>query len=307
MKVYWNNEYTAAQSMLRLTAKTQAIAERLRSHPVDNAQLVDPKSPFVSDGRTWESSFSEVALEHIRKVHTEKYVDAVRTGTPKGLAKSSGFEWEPSVFNTAVAHTTGLMAAVHHVMQNGGTAGSLSTGSSHARSDKGSRSCVFNGLAAAVSYAITGWNAKKILILDVEAEYGGGTDGIIASNFPDRVVHIDISTKANDAYEERDGNVKKKVNRMAYSVVTEMAVQRVFSDHTFDLVIYNAGVNPVHSKVERAELVEREKFVRAYIEDTPAVFVLGGGVPGGNYTMDDIVDLHLLTISEWAKYEKVAQ
>jgi hypothetical protein len=46
--------------------------------------------------------------------------------------------------------------------------------------------------------------------------------------------------------------------------------------------------------------------VRAYIGDIPAVFLSGGGRPTSRLTMDELVDLHLLTLREWARYGRLS-
>jgi hypothetical protein len=108
-----------------------------------------------------------------------------------------------------------------------------------------------------------------------------------------------------DKYPLRIGNYFKQASIHGYSPQTEMFVQRIFSQETFDLVIYNAGMDPINTGVSLKDIEEREKMVRFYIGDTPAVFALAGGYTWGEYTMDDLVDWHLLTLKTWEEYDKV--
>jgi acetoin utilization deacetylase AcuC-like enzyme len=229
----------------------------------------------------------------------------VRTGKPGAVARSQGFKWDPGIYTMALAHTTGLIAATHNALSRNTQAGSLSSGLHHARANTGCGYCTFNGLAATVSYAVNGWGLKRILVLDLDAHGGGGTDEIIATHFSKQVIHADVITSAFDKYPVRKGNYFKQTNPSFYIGHTEMLVQRVFSEHSFDLVIYNAGMDPINTGVSLKDIEEREKMVRFYIGDTPAVFALAGGYTWGEYTMDDVVDWHLLTLKTWEEYDKV--
>jgi acetoin utilization deacetylase AcuC-like enzyme len=305
MYVYWNDDYTASEYAFDTTRKSRAIVERLEREPIGDLIIKDPMSNFLVEGTEWESSFDEVAIEHLQKIHTPEYFEAVRTGKPGALARSQGFKWDSGIFTMAVAHTTGLIAATHHALSNKTQAGSLSSGLHHARANTGCGYCTFNGLAATVSYAVNTWGLKKILVLDLDAHGGGGTDEIIATHFADHVVHADVISSVFDKYPVRKGNYFKQASIHGYSPQTEMFVQRIFSQETFDLVIYNAGMDPINTGVSLQDIEEREKMVRFYIGDTPAVFALAGGYTWGEYTMDDVVDWHLLTLKTWEEYDKV--
>ena len=305
MYVYWNDDYTASEYAFDTTRKSRAIVERLELEPIGDLIIKDPMSNFLVEGTEWESSFDEVAIEHLQRIHTAEYFEAVRTGKPGALARSQGFKWDSGIFTMAVAHTTGLIAATHHALSNKTQAGSLSSGLHHARSNTGCGYCTFNGIAATVSYAVNTWGLKKILVLDLDAHGGGGTDEIIATHFADQVVHADVITSVFDKYPVRKGNYFKQTNPIFFNGHTEMLVQRVFSEHSFDLVIYNAGMDPINTGVSLKDIEEREKMVRFYIGDAPAVFALAGGYTWGEYTMDDLVDWHLLTLKTWEEYDKV--
>lgn len=305
MFVYWNEDFVAASQAPDALTKSRDIVQRLHTDPIPNVEIVDPMADFEADGRQWISSFDEAALEHILHVHSQDYVEAVRTGTPASLAESSSIPWTPDIFKMAISHTTGLCAAVSHALEFGTQAGSLSPNMNHARAASGNRLCTFNGLAAAVSFALRGWNLEKVLVLDLDADFAGGTDEILSRHFGEKVIHIDCSTSGSDQYAVREGNYTKSPISQAYEPVTEMLVQRVFSNHTFDLVIYNAGMNPIDSGVSAADLASREKMVRWYIGNTPAVFALGGGKTSNGFSMNRLVDLHLHTLREWSKYEGV--
>ncbi len=306
MNLYWNDDCVADPTAPLGVVKTADIVKRLATDPIDGVELVDPMDDFFADGRVWLSTFDECALEHVRRVHSPEYVEAVRTGSPQGLAESSGIEWSEHLFPMGLAHVTGVMAAVHHALESGTQCGSVSPNMNRARRGSGDKGCIFNGIAAAVSYAITGWKLQRILVIDCDRDWATGTEEILASQFPDRTVHVDITCLPGRGYAERDGNFSKAIFPVMYADKTEMAVQRMFSDESYDFIIYNAGMNPVEAGVESEELAQRERMVRWYIGDTPAVFLSGGGTPSAIVSTDALVDLHLLTLNEWARYGRLA-
>ena len=74
----------------------------------------------------------------------------------------------------------------------------------------------------------------------------------------------------------------------------------------FDLVIYNAGMDPYEGcavgglrGMTKGVLAERERtvFEWARSEGLPVAFVLAGGYTGSAVTQDELVALHRLTIS----------
>ena len=306
MNLYWNHTCVTYPHAPSVVMKTADIVKRIESQPIADVQVVDPMDDFYADGKVWVSSFDVCALEHVEKVHSPEYVEAVRTGTPAHLAESSGITWSEALFPAAIAQISCVMAAVHHALDGQTQAGSISPNMNHARSGGGSKQCIFNGIAAAVSYAITGWDLSRILVIDCDKLWADGTEEILASLFAGRTTHVDVASVGGGRYPEREGNIAKSVSRLAYADRTEMAVQRMLADETYDLVIYNAGMNPVETGVDVEELSLRERMVRAYIGDIPAVFLSGGGSPSSGLSMESLVDLHLLTVREWARHERLS-
>jgi acetoin utilization deacetylase AcuC-like enzyme len=66
----------------------------------------------------------------------------------------------------------------------------------------------------------------------------------------------------------------------------------------FDLVLYNAGMDPSDSGVSESQLGQRERMVAQWAgeHDRRLVYALAGGYTSG-MTMDQLVGLHLLTVS----------
>ena len=71
---------------------------------------------------------------------------------------------------------------------------------------------------------------------------------------------------------------------------------------TFDLVLYNAGMDPANSGVSTADLAMRERMVAEWAADRGQrlVYALAGGYTGGGITMEELVALHRLTVDAFS-------
>lgn len=302
MKTFYNNNYTASKYAFDTTRKSKAIVERLATRPIDGIEVTDPDADFTdSEGTVWVSSFNNVAQESIARLHGDKYYKSVKTGRPRDLAESQGFDWDEGIFTMAVSHASGLVAAASEAIRNNTTAGSLSSGLHHAHIDFGSGFCTFNGLAAAADFAINGHGLDRVLILDFDAHSGGGTWEIVDNKLPHgSVVQVDVTVAPYDLWTPCGESKLVLSSPQDYREDITNALNNV--KDKFDFVIYNAGMDPLNSGVSMADITYRENAVREFIGDTPAIFALAGGYTWGNKTMDDVVDWHSITLNTWASY-----
>jgi len=280
--VYWNEDYTSSQYAFDTTRKSGHVAEAIRAGGAD-VSMVDP------------GNFTESAIELIRTAHDLAYVDAVTDGWPRGLATSQGFEWDPGIPTMAVAHSAGLVAAVTDVLSGAGrVAGSLSSGLHHARAGRGAGFCTFNGLAVA-SLAASGLGTERILVLDLDAHCGGGTRSMADRS---RVVQIDVSTIGFDRWQPEGDDALLFADCSDYLDQTDAALGLADRAGPFDLVLYNAGMDPFDNGVSEETLRVREQKVAewAALHGHRLVFALAGGYTSGRLSMDGLVDLHLLTV-----------
>lgn len=290
MKIFYNDNYTASDYAFDTTRKSRAIAQSLEVNPVDGAQIDDP------------ADFFQDAEQAIKIIHSREYVNAVKTGTPVDLAESQGFSWDEKIYQMAVSHSAGLIAATRHVLDNGGTAGSLSSGLHHASYSSGKGFCTFNGLAAAAKYAQDA-GVERTLLIDFDAHAGGGTWDIMSDYIP-TATQIDVTCAAYDTYKPEGESSIWYIGDDEYLVAIDSALlyaSKKLDD--FDLIIYNAGMDPLNCGVSESKIRRREDKVRDFIGDTPAVFALAGGYTWGNKTMDDVVNWHRITVETWAGAE----
>ena len=302
MKTYYNNDYVASKYAFDTTRKAKAITESLVSSPIEGLSLVDPNADFCSDGKLWNSSFGEIAASLTNLLHSDEYFSAVSTGEPRSLAETQGFDWDPGISKMALAHASGLIAATHDAFTNKCVAGSLSSGLHHAHYDRGMGYCTFNGLTAAAKFAIDGFNAERILILDFDAHSGGGTWEIIQRSLSSNVVQLDVTCSAFDTWTPEGESAIWYTGHQDYRIDIDRALTYASKKlSAFDFVVYNAGMDPLNAGVSLEDIVYRENAVRNFIGDTPAIFALAGGYTWGNKTMNDVVDWHRITLNTWAQ------
>ena len=288
MKTFYNPTFCGSEHQSETTQKAKHIAEDILVDPISGLEIVDP-DPYTA-----------LVIEYINKIHDKKYVDAVRTGEPRHLATSQGFTWGPGLYPMAVAHNAGVLAATHEALTNNCTAGTLSSGLHHASYGRGCGFCTFNGLAAAALYAVNVFNAMRVLILDFDAHSGGGTWDIIQRTMPDNVVQIDVTTSPFDTWTPTGESILMYSDVEDYRQTIREAIEYAKTLKPFDFVIYNGGMDPINDGVSEDVISYRERAVREFIGDTPAIFTLAGGYTWGGQTYEDITAWHRMTLNTWA-------
>jgi acetoin utilization deacetylase AcuC-like enzyme len=286
--VFYNADFVSSDYAFDTTRKSGVLAAALERD--SEADVVDP------------GQFTERTRDLIDRLHSPDYVQAVRTGTPAGLAQSQGFDWDPKLPSMAIAHSTGLVAAVSEVLSSTTrVAGSLSSGLHHARRDRGAGYCTFNGLAVAATEALDR-GAERILVLDFDAHCGGGTRSMTSSV---QVVQIDVSTVMFDSWQPTAPEDSLTYSSPdSYLDDIGVALQQASAAGTFDLVLYNAGMDPANSGVSNDDLALRERMVAEWAagREQRLVYALAGGYTGGAITMEDLVALHRLTVDAFCGF-----
>jgi acetoin utilization deacetylase AcuC-like enzyme len=285
-KVFFNNDYVACNYSFDTTRKSEEIAKSLKN--VSSVSIEDP------------SAFTKTTENVIQQIHSPEYVHAVKTGKPLHLAESQGFQWDPDIYTMAVAHNSGVVAGVDLVLHSTERfVGTLSSGLHHASREAGEGFCTFNGLSTASQHALN-CGAERVLILDFDDHCGGGTRSTTDAT---KVIQVDVSTNYYDSYSpvnEFDYFSCSKVG--AYLKEITLALQHASTLGGFDLVIYNAGMDPANSGVDYPTLLAREAFVCewALTQNAPLVYTMAGGYLGAELDMDGLVSLHRLTIDTFA-------
>ena len=292
VKVFYSDRYVMGGHAWETTRKSGWVAASLRANPIPGIEVVEPNPLTESD---------------ILKVHHPAYVNAVKTGGPDFLAESQEFKWDPGLFPMVLASNGGAVDAALTALKDGGVAGSLSSGLHHAKYFRGDGFCTFNGLALAANAALEN-GARRVLILDLDAHFGGGTHSLVAVD--PRIRHVDISTDPVDAYEPLGANTADFVRRPQDYLKTLKKRLAGLEGQDFDLLIYNAGMDPYENVpigglkgITTDVLAAREKIVFdwAASRGIPTAFVLAGGYLGPKLAEDGLVALHRLTLDAAAK------
>lgn len=286
MKIFYNPNYVASGYSFDTTRKSEHISDSLLLRPIEGIEVVDPQDDFGT------------AIDIVDSIHDPKYVQAVWDGRPKNLSESNGFPWDDKIFTMAMSHSAGLIAAAREAIANKTTAGSLSSGLHHASIREGGGFCTFNGLAASAHYAES-LGAEKVLILDYDAHGGGGTWSIIKAMLPN-TTQVDVTVSPFDTYDPDGKSRIDIVKSSGYFNAIQESLGYAATLGAFDLIIYNAGMDPLNSGVSLKDVAQREEAVREFIGDTPAIFALAGGYTWGETTMDELVDWHRMTLKAWA-------
>jgi len=294
MKLFYEPAYVGAAHSFETTRKSGWIAASLAQSPIQGVEVVPPTS----------HAECEAAIE---AMHEPIYVNAVRTGTPRRLAESQCFTWDPNFYKMVLASTTGVLDAARQALVDG-VSGSLSSGLHHARYAHGAGACTFNGLAIAAKAMKT--VDRNVLIVDLDAHCGGGTYSLVNGMY--EVRQIDVHTVPEwDSYNPQPSarfSLDFVADASKYLDIVKARLDAVPDD--IGLVLYNAGMDPFERCSDGAlegmsfdVIAAREALVFDWCQRRgfPVAFVMAGGYLSSNFTQDELVRLHRMTISEAAR------
>ena len=235
--------------------------------------------------------------------HDPYYVDNFLNGklSDKEIKRIGLTPWTPKLIPRTLRLMGGAIAALNHVVENGGIAGNMAGGTHHAHYDFGSGYCIFNDLAVCALMALQKHNYERVAVLDLDVHQGDGTATILQNidgaltislhcqeNFPFRkaVSDHDLELEANSS----DEQFLQKVNQ-AIDIAIKFNPQ---------LILYQAGVDGLATdalgklNITREGMAERNKLVfeMAVKHSIPTVVFMGGGYSKPiSHTIDAFCDL----------------
>jgi len=289
--VYWNEDYCGANIEFETFKKSKYIASALNDYGSSQQEydkLIVVKNPADRVGMLAKA---QLALQEGLE---PEYLQAVMTGRPRSLAESNGFDWDAGVYHMVLNSTAGIFCAIQDAKKSLFDFGcSLSSGLHHARRSYGLGFCTVNSLALGAIYAREIFD--KVLILDLDAHCGGGTNEYLKGT---DIMQVDYSTSNFDSYEP--DSLRQLIfceNSEDYLDVGLPKVLDAVEKANPTLVLYNAGVD-IYPFVKPEIVVKRELMVADYLKNlgTKVVIVMAGGY--GDY--ETITQLHLSTLMAFA-------
>lgn len=253
-----------------------------------------------------------VSDEQLRMVHTQAYIDAIRTGEPRELAQSQKFPWSPEL-GEAVRWTNGGTVAAARAALEDGIAGNLASGFHHSHPEHGEGFCTFNGLVIALEQLRRDGRLRRGLVLDMDLHYGNGTAACLATRpdfyqlsiygnwYKKNLAYRDVeSERAPDTDNCWSIPVRNGAGRDEYLGALQGSLDRMIDHAKPELLLYQAGADPFKDDpyspldLDHDALRARDTFVfeTAKRRGLPVMWVLAGG-----YTKDvtKVVEVHVNT------------
>lgn len=288
MKVMYSEQFICDDFRVDTKTKAADVAASLTTNPIPGVELVAPEA---------------ATPKQLELVHWRGYVKALMTGEPEERAILNGLgTWSPSLRDSVLASTGGVIAAAREAVAHGTNSGSLSSGLHHAKYRFGSGYCTVNGLVIAARVVLSN-GAKRILVVDLDAHCGGGTAKLIDG--VEGIEQVDVSVSAYDGYSGIANARLALCDGESYLSVVAAELARVDDPGSIDLVLYNAGMDP-HERchtggvpgITTEVLAAREEMVFAWTArwGIPTAFVLAGGYANRDLPREELAGLHRLTV-----------
>lgn len=257
---------------------------------------------IVVTGRKGEAP--PIDLKSLRQVHTDRYLRALFTGDPLGLATSQGLPtWNESIARGWLLNVGGLYEAAKTAFWKKTITANLGHGYHHATVNRGSAFCTINGLAVTARKLIREGIAKNVMIIDLDHHEGNGTAECIIGD--SQIWNVSIygsymggppSSKNNHVFQVQHGAFEAGEKRdVHYLTAISEILPRLIRRQNPDLILYQAGMDPFDSAgISKKALAIRDAYVFALCRamDKPVTWVLAGGYAD----MDTLVDLHTGTV-----------
>ncbi len=267
--------------------KFRAVADLIRKE-----DLLDGRSFY----RPRPAPFEWVAL-----AHDPAYVDQVFNGkVPEKVAREIGFPMRDDIALRARCATGGTVLAGYLALEHG-IACNTAGGSHHARRLHGAGFCVFNDVAVALRVLQADGAIRKALVIDLDVHQGDGTADIFLGD-PDIFtfsMHSQKNYPVRKVPSSLDIGLPDATGDEAYLIALEEVLPSLITRDQWDIVIYNAGVDPYQNDrlgrlhMSRQGLERRDRYV---IETVRQAGLPLAGVLGGGYStdIDELADRHLI-------------
>ncbi len=236
---------------------------------------------------SWLSPSVPIEREHLERVHTSRYLDALWTGTlSEAEVRRLGFAWSEELLVRSRASVGGTVGASRAALSDG-IAGNLAGGTHHAFPDHGEGYCVFNDIAVAIRVLQAEKRIQRAVVVDLDVHQGNGTAAVFAGD--DSVFTFSVHGEHNFPFRKqrssRDVGLPDGLGDEAYLEVLATHLPEVLESAGADILFYQAGVDPLAEdslgrlSLTPAGMRERDRLVleAAWHRGLPLVLTLGGG------------------------------
>ena len=249
------------------------------------------------------------SVESLRLVHTERYVQAVRSGTlTEAEQRRIGLPWSESLVERSFRAVGGTSEAATAALDLGVTM-NLAGGTHHAFPDHGEGFCVFNDVAVAIRSLQRTGRIRRAAVIDLDVHQGNGTHAIFTGD--PSVFTFSMHGGRNYPFHKVPGSLDVELpdgtGDDAYLGSLADALPRVLSASAPDLAIYLAGADSHQGdRLGRLcltfdGLARRDVMVLDACREVgiPVAITIAGGY-GRN--IEDSVRVHLNTVRLAAQY-----
>jgi acetoin utilization deacetylase AcuC-like enzyme len=244
-----------------------------------------------------------IELEHVLKVHDEKYVKKLLNSelTPREQ-RVSGFVHSPQLIERELRIMEGTRLAAKYAYETKSIGLNVAGGTHHAFSNRAEGFCLLNDQAIAAKWLLEHTGVKKVFIIDLDVHQGNGT----AEMFKNEPAVFTFSMHGRNNYplqkEQSDFDVPLEdgCEDETFLNLLKDSLQKIENQFTPDFIFYQCGVDILKTDalgklgVSMEGCKQRDKLVFQFAKrlDVPVVCSMGGGY---SKEIKYIVDAHVNT------------
>ena len=135
-----------------------------------------------------------INLEKLEQIHSRSYIQYIKKFCQRGGGFLDRYDTvaSPESYEVALLAAGGALKAVNEVMNDShkNSLAFVRPPGHHAGSDYAMGFCIFNNVAIAASHLIENFNLNRVLILDIDAHHGNGTQDIFYKS--NKVLYISL-------------------------------------------------------------------------------------------------------------------
>lgn len=244
------------------------------------------------------------SVDDICLVHDASYVRRFIDGTlSEKEMRKIGLPWSPDLVHRTLIGVGSAIEAARYAVEHRSIAIMCNGGTHHAHEDHGSGWCIFNDQAVSCRYVQKYHGVKNVLFVDLDVHLNDGTASIFQSCTNTYLFSMHGAAQSFPAVKFRN-NIDIEVpagftDDQYMSLLENSALGDIMDTYSFDLVLYNAGVD-VHcddllgslSLTDRG-IERRDRYIlqQCISRGLPLAVAIGGGYATNHY---DIVRRHLI-------------